>query len=118
MSEYNFKYTRTGERLSGNYTIRPSLLDDGSIVVSQADREEFIVLPMDTKIDPDHPGYEKYVKWRDLMKNDYSLIAKALVVCKNRCEHDDDYAGLASPCTNPNCPIHAIWGKQPLHLIH
>ena len=52
------------------------------------------------------------------MKENHSLLAKALVVCRERCNHEDDYAGLQSECTNPNCPVHVLFGKQPTHYIH
>lgn len=117
MSEYNLtiKDARTGERFSGEYIIKEDIWDDDFVVISQKDRDDFILLNMDRDLD-DLP--KRYRVWMERMKDDHTLLAKALVVCKHRCDHDDDYAGLHTECDNPSCPIHVLFGKQHLNFIH
>ena len=117
MSEYNLtiKDARTGERFRGEYIINQDLWDDDFVTVSQRDRDEFILVPMNRDIDDLEPRY-KY--WLERMKNDHQLLAKALIVCKARCNHDDDYAGLHTECDNPSCPVRVLFGKQHLNFIH
>ncbi len=117
MSEYNLtiKDARTGERFLGSYIIKSDIFDDDYLVVSQKHRDDFIRIPMNGEVYHEDPRYER---WFHQMKENHSLLAKALVVCRERCNHEDDYAGLQSECTNPNCPVHVLFGKQPTHYIH
>lgn len=117
MSEYNLniKDARTGERFSGNYIIKEDLWDDEFVVVSQRNRDEFVLVPFNREVDGLEPRYKH---WLDRMREDHQLLAKALIVCKARCGHEDDYAGLHTECDNPSCPIHVLFGKQHLNFIH
>mgnify|MGYP003342413490 CR=1 FL=1 len=117
MSEYNvtLKDARTGERFSGHYIIQEDIWDEDYVVVSQTDREDFILLNLNFEVDHED---SRYNDWLTRMKDDHTLLVKALIVCKNRCGHEDDYAGLHTECTNPHCPVHVLFGRQDLQHIH